>query len=310
MGIKCGLLFVIAIMICVTFSSHSLLAAEGQERVDEVIMHEMTDNTAHPFWSYPIKIGSLEYTFKLTKHFILLMLVSVLCLSSMLYLAHKLKTPFKKPTLLQNMLEVIVEYLDKHVIGVTLGEKGHAYLPFCLTMFFFILFANFVGLIPAWLKFNTDDGGHAFVMGAITSNLAVTGALAVLSFCAYNIAGMRSKGVIKYWLGLVPHGVPIVLAPLIWLIEFVGLFTRAFSLAIRLFANMTGGHIMIIVIPFLILIFGGILPNPYIVIGGIAPLAIGFLLFIFTLELFVSVVQAYVFSFLTAVFISLALEDH
>lgn len=309
MSIKGGLLFVIVIMISMSFSTHYLWAAEDNESIDAVIMHEMTDNTAHPFFSYDIKIGSFEYTFKLTKHFILLMLVSSLCLGSMLYLAHKLKTPFKRPTLVQNMLEVIVEYLDKNVIGVTLGEKGRCYLPFCLTMFFFIFFANLVGLIPALVKFNTDDGGHAYVMGAITSNLSVTGALAVLSFFAYNIAGMREKGVIKYWFSLVPHGVPLAIAPLIWVIEIIGLFTRAFSLAIRLFANMTGGHIMIIVIPFLIIIFGNIM-NPALAIGGVGPLAVAFLLFIFTLELFVSVVQAYVFSFLTAVFISLALEDH
>ncbi len=309
MGIKGGLLFVVIIMISMSFSTHVLCAAEDSESVDAVIMHEMTDNTEHPFFSYPIKIGGFEYTFKLTKHYILLMFVSLICLSSMLYLAHKLKTPFKKPTLLQNMLEVIVEYLDKNVIGVTLGEKGRPYLPFCLTMFFFIFFANLIGLIPALVKFNTEGGGHAYVMGAITSNLSVTAALAVLSFFAYNIAGMREKGILKYWISLVPHGVPVVLAPLIWLIEVIGLFTRAFSLAIRLFANMTGGHIMIIVIPFLILIFGKIM-NPALAIGGVGPLAIGFLLFIFTLELFVSVVQAYVFSFLTAVFISLSLEDH
>ncbi len=309
MSIKGGLLFVIVVMICLSFSASPLVAAEDNESVDAVIMHEMTDNTAHPFFSYPIQIGNFTYTFKLTKHFILLMIVSALSLGSMLYLAHKLKTPFKRPTLLQNILESIIEYLDKNVLGVTLGEKGRAYLPFCLTLFFFILFANLIGLIPAIVKFNTDDGGHAFIMGAITSNLAVTGALAVLSFFAYNIAGMREKGIIKYWTGLVPHGVPIVIAPLIWLIEFIGLFTRAFSLAIRLFANMTGGHIMIIVIPFLILIFGGIF-SAHIAFGLVAPLAIGFLLFIFTLELFVSLVQAYVFSFLTAVFISLSLEDH
>ncbi len=309
MGVKGCLLFVIITMVCMCFSTNFLMAAEDNESVDAVIMHEMTNNIEHPFWSYPIKIGNFTYVFKLTKHFIILVIVSILCLSSILYLAHKLKTPFKKPTLIQNMLEVIVEYLDKHVLGATLGEKGRPYLPFCLTMFFFIFFANLIGLIPAVVHFNTEGGGHSFIAGAITSNISVTGALAVLSFFAYNIAGMREKGVVKYWIGLVPHGIPLAIAPIIWFIEFIGLFTRAFSLAIRLFANMTGGHIMIIVIPFLILIFGGIM-NPALAIGGIGPLAIAFLLFIFSLELFVSIVQAYVFSFLTAVFISLALEDH
>ncbi len=289
------------ILIVVFFIPSSTLIFASEDSVGDVIMHEVTDNTSDPFFSFPINIGNFSYTFKITKHFIILTIVAILCCLTILYLAHKLKTPFKRPTFFQNILEVIIEYLDKHVLGVTLGKNGREYLPFCLTMFFFILIANFLGLIPATMKFATQGGGHSYIAGAITANLSVTGALAVLSFFAYNIAGMRKKGIVKYWISLVPHGVPIFVAPIIWIIEFIGLFTRAFSLAIRLFANMTGGHIMIIVIPFLIIIFGTVLVSPF---------AIAFLIFIYLLEIFVSVVQAYVFSFLTAVFISLAIEDH
>lgn len=301
-SVKSKLLPLTMIIVFSIFLSNTLLfASSNKDSVGDFIIHEVADNTEYPFVSFPINIGDFSYTFKITKHMIILTLVAIICMSMILYLAHKLKNPFKRPTLFQNILEIIIEYLDKNVLGVTLGAKGREYLPFCLTMFFFILIANFVGLIPAVVKLPTENGAYAYIAGAITANLSITGALAVISFLTYNIAGMRKKGIIKYWLSLVPHGVPVFVAPVIWLIEFIGLFTRGFSLAIRLFANMTGGHIMIIVIPFLIIIFGTVLVSPF---------AIAFLMFIYLLEMFVSVVQAYVFSFLTAVFISLAIEDH
>ncbi len=298
-------LFIITMILFLMPSSILFSAIDESEEehhdVSYVIMHEILDNTDYPFFSFPINIGSFSYRVKITKHMIILTLVGVLCVITIMYLAKKLKTPFKRPTFFQNILEAIVEYLDKNVLGPTLGEKGRAYLPLCLTLFFFILIANLVGLIPASAKLPTEDGKASFIAGAITANLSVTAALAGISFFAYIYAGMKEKGIIKYWLSLVPHGVPIVIAPIIWVIEFIGLFSRAFSLAIRLFANMTGGHIMVIVIPFLIIIFGTIL---------VSPLSVAFLIFIYLLEMFVSVIQAYVFSFLTAVFISLSLEDH
>lgn len=306
MGIKKRILFFISVFMIVfsalLTASEEITPHAKEPAIDQVIMEEIADNTAHPFFTIPINIGGFSYTFKVTKHVILLVLVVILCVSSMKYLAYKLKTPFKRPTYLQSIFEIIIEYLDKNVLGVTLGDEGRKYLPFCLTMFFFILYSNLVGLIPPFWHIPSEDKSMmVYLSGAATANLSVTGALAAVAFIAYNVAGMKKKGVIKYWTSLVPHGVPIVLSPIIWVIEFIGLFTRAFSLAIRLFANMIGGHIMVIVIPFLIIIFGSIF---------VAPFAIAFLMFIYLLEMLVAVIQAYVFSFLTAVFISLSIEEH
>lgn len=114
------------------------------------------------------------------------------------------------------------------------------------------------------------------------------------------ICGYKKKGIIKYWASLVPEGLPFILVPMIWFLEFITLFNRAFALAIRLLANMMGGHIMLIVIPYLIIMSGTILVSPF---------AILFLAFIYVLEMFVSVLQAYIFSLLSAIYIGIAIND-
>ena len=119
-------------------------------------------------------------------------------------------------------------------------------------------------------------------------------------FIVYIFAGIRKKGIIRYWTSLVPKGLPIPLIPIIWVLEFITLFNRAFALAIRLFANITGGHIMMIVIPYLIIMSGTLLVSPFAVL---------FLAFIYVLEMFVAVLQAYIFSLLSAVYIGIAISD-
>ena len=218
----------------------------------------------------------------------------------MKYLAHKLKRPLNRPTYLQSILEGLIDYMNKDVIGATLGEEGKKYVPFCLTIFLFVLFSNILGLIPALIKVTTEGGGHAYLAGGIGANIGFTGAIAIIVFIVYVFAGIRKKGIIKYWTGLVPKGLPLPLIPIIWVLEFITLFNRAFALAIRLFANITGGHIMMMVIPYLIIMSGTVL---------VAPFAVLFLSFIYVLEMFVAVLQAYIFSLLSAVYIGIAISD-
>ena len=184
----------------------------------------------------------------------------------MKYLAHKLKRPFNKPTYLQNLLEIIIDYMNKDVIGAALGEEGKKYVPFCLTVFLFVLFSNLLGLLPALIKLPTEDGHYAYLAGGLGANIGFTGAVALLVFIVYIFAGIRKKGIIKYWVKLVPKGLPIPLIPIIWVLEFITLFNRAFALTIRLFANITGGHIMMIVIPYLIIMSGSLLVSPFAVL--------------------------------------------
>lgn len=290
--------FILALIISTLFSVNVLY---GAENINDFIMEEITDNTAHPFYTIPIKFGKyLDFDFKITKHIILVTLAGILSICSMKYLAHKLKRPFNRPTYLQSILEGLIDYMNKDVIGAALGEEGKKYVPFCLTVFLFVLFSNILGLIPASIKFPTEDGHHAYIAGGLGANIGFTAAIAVIVFIVYVCAGIRKKGIIKYWVSLVPKGLPIPLIPIIWVLEFITLFNRAFALAIRLFANITGGHIMMIVIPYLIIMSGTLFVSPFAVL---------FLAFIYVLEMFVAVLQAYIFSLLSAVYIGIAISD-
>ena len=291
-------IFILTLILSALFSVNTVY---GAENINDYIMEEITDNTAHPFYTIPIKLGNyINFDFKITKHIILVTLAGILSILSMKYLAHKLKRPFNRPTYLQSILETIIDYMNKDVIGATLGEEGKKYVHFCMTVFLFVLFSNILGLIPASIKVPTQDGNHSYIAGGLGANIGFTAAIAVIVFIVYIFAGIRKKGIIRYWTGLVPKGLPIPLIPIIWVLEFITLFNRAFALAIRLFANITGGHIMMIVIPYLIIMSGTLLVSPF---------AILFLGFIYVLEMFVAVLQAYIFSLLSAVYIGIAISD-
>ena len=288
-------------MFLICFSVFSNSHAYASISINDYIMEEIGDNTEHPFLTIPIKLGHyIDFDFKITKHIILVTVAGILSILSMKYLAHKLKRPFNKPTYLQNILEIIIDYMNKDVIGAALGEEGKKYVPFCLTVFLFVLFSNLLGLLPALIKLPTEDGHYAYLAGGLGANIGFTGAIALLVFIVYIFAGIRKKGIIKYWVKLVPKGLPIPLIPIIWVLEFITLFNRAFALTIRLFANITGGHIMMIVIPYLIIMSGSLLVSPFAVL---------FLSFIYVLEMFVAVLQAYIFSLLSAVYIQIAISD-
>ena len=199
------------------------------------------------------------------------------------------------------LIEFTMVWIRDEVVYPWLGhERGRKFLGFFWTLFFFILFANLVGLLP--FPFNPWER-------TATGNLAVTGALAIIVFFVIQGAGMAAKGPVKYWTGLVPHGTPIFLWPLVWVIEFIGLFTKPFALTVRLFANMTGGHAA------LLALFGFLYFVPHANSGVIGiPTTIGsfgFILFVLLLETLIALIQAYIFTVLSAIFVSLAVaEEH
>lgn len=195
---------------------------------------------------------------------------------------------------LGNTVESIVLFLRDQVVRPNVGEHhAHAYLPWFATVFFFILACNTIGLLPPPL------GATA------TGNWCVTGALALLTFFAVQIGGMGEKGIVGYWVGLVPHGVAWWMWPLVFVIEIVGLLTKPFALMVRLFANMTAGHVILGVLSVFLLVaqeMGGVR------LGLIAPPSIAFYLFILAFEVFVALVQAYIFTTLSSIFVGLALS--
>ena len=196
----------------------------------------------------------------------------------------------RAPSRSANGLEAVVLYLRNEVVLPNVGPHGNAYVPFLLTLFFFILFANLLGLVPY--------GATA------TGNISVTATLAIVTFIVIELAGMKAQGkayfrTIVFW----PHDMSLPLklfiTPILTPIEIVGKFTKPFALAIRLFANMVSGHVVLLALISLIFTFA----SWYLV-----PVPIAMALGISLLELFVALLQAFVFTLLSSVFIGLIRE--
>ena len=175
---------------------------------------------------------------------------------------------------------------DEMVVPIMGRETANKILPFLLCLFFFILFMNVMGLVP---------GG-----ATATANIGVTGALATITFCSMIGLGMAVQGPAKFWANIVPHGLPVVFIPLMFVIEFIGLLVKPVALTIRLFANMTAGHLIVLSAMGLIYYFG----EQSAALGWVAaPLAVGFAVFIMIIESFVAMLQAYIFTYLTILFV-------
>jgi F-type H+-transporting ATPase subunit a len=205
------------------------------------------------------------------------------------------KKPASAPSGLQNAFEMLVVYLRDEVIRPNVGTNRvtNQLMPYFLSLFFFIFILNYVGLLPG--------------MHAATGAIGFTAALALTAFFVVNIVAMREAGV-KAWFAHLLGGAPIGLSPIMVPIEFIGIFTKPFALAVRLFANMTAGHIVLLTLVGLIF-FCAKLWGPA---GGYGAsvVAVGFSVFVYFIETLVCFLQAYIFTMLTAVFTGLAIGDH
>lgn len=231
---------------------------------------------------------------------------------------------------LSQLVETMVVYMRDEMLTPVLGaEQTRKYLPFLMTQFFFILVLNIFGLVPftdlqTLIKnlfgIKTPEGGDwVFFGGAATASLSVTAALALCSFIAIQRHAFKELGFVG-WLEHLCGGPDItrgpkamwLIVPLIFVVEFMGLFIKPSALAIRLFANMVGGHTLLATL----LMFGAMALEAgtgWLGVGAITLVSVVFAVLITFLELFVAVLQAFIFMFLTAVFISLMShhdEDH
>lgn len=191
---------------------------------------------------------------------------------------------------------------DEMVYKVMGKEHGRPYVPFFLFLFFFICFQNVLGLIPS-----VQTSGFHFSIYTATGTPYVTAALAIIVFVTMIVMGMRANGVIGFWKGLVPH-VPILLWPMMLAIELVGLVVKPFALTIRLFANMLAGHLVIGSAIALIFLFTKMqvgAASSYLTALPCAGLAI----FIYVIEAFVTLLQAYIFTFLSINFLWQAIHQ-
>ena len=197
------------------------------------------------------------------------------------------------PKGIQSFLEPLILFVRDDIIKTNIGPKHEKYTMFLLTVFFFILINNLLGLTPGAAN--------------VTGNISVTFVLSIFTFIIITVSA--NKG---YWKHLIkPPGTPLALLPIMIPIEIFGVFTKPFALMIRLFANITAGHIIIFSLISLIFVASNIGVN---VIAGwsVAPISVAFVLFIFLIEILVAFLQAYIFTLLSAVFIGLAVkeEDH
>ena len=193
--------------------------------------------------------------------------------------------------LLQNTFELLIIFIRDDIARPNLGQQHYQrFLPFLLTMFFFIVTCNLLGLVP-W-------GATA------SSNINITAALAVFTFVLTQVNGSRSYWRHIFWPPDMPVAVKFLLIPT----EIMGIFIKPVVLAIRLFANMTAGHLVILSLIGMIFTFSALF-GP---VGGygVAPVAVGFTLFISVLELLIAFIQAYIFTFLSALFIGMAMAEH
>jgi F-type H+-transporting ATPase subunit a len=206
------------------------------------------------------------------------------------------KNPGKAPKGLQSLLEPLIIFVRDDIAKTAIGEKKYEkYLPYLLTVFFFIFFNNLAGLIPF------------FPFGAnVTGNLAVTGIMALFTFLITTFSANKD-----YWKHIYnAPGVPWWLKfplPLMPFVELLSVFTKPFVLMVRLFANMSAGHIIILGFMSLIFIFGNM--KAYLGIA-VAPVSIAFGIFMSFLELLVAFIQAYVFTLLSALYFGMAMEEH
>lgn len=256
-----------------------------------------------------------------TMHSVTLLVASALTVLVMLYVAKAVQTgadsegagSYVPKGRLAQMIETICVFIRDEVVRPQLGSATDRFIPFIWTLFFFILFNNVLGLIPL-LDLQHIIGGLAIgdthwavVGGTATGNIAVTGALALVAFFVIQINGIRSSGLdgwAKHFLG----GAPLYLAPIMVPVELMGLIIKPSALAVRLFANMVAGHTLLATI----MIFSGMglgglglaYGAPIALISLIAGIAIYFL------EIFVAFLQAFIFMFLTVIFIAQLMHHH
>ncbi|MFD2999939.1 F0F1 ATP synthase subunit A [Pontibacter toksunensis] len=232
----------------------------------------------------PVEGYSGLYDFSITKNVASLFISVVLLFAVFLTIASRYKkNAGKAPRGIQSFFEPIIIFVRDDIAKGNIGPKYERYMPYLLTVFFFIWFNNLLGLMP---------GG-----ANLTGNIAVTLILALLTLLITVFSGNKN-----YWKHIfATPGVPLWLAPIMIPVELIGILTKPFSLMVRLFANITAGHIIILSLFSLIFIFQSI---------AVGPLSVAFATFMNFLELFVALLQAYIFTLLSAMYIGGAVEEH
>jgi len=244
-----------------------------------------------------VESGELPLDFSITKNVFAMLFSMILMMVIFISIGKAYTTrKGKAPKGIQSFLEPLIIFIRDDVARASIGEKKYEkYVPFLLTLFFFIFFNNLLGLVPIF------PGG-----ANLTGNIAVTMVMAIFTFIITTFSGNKN-----YWIHIInTPGVPWWLkipVPLMPIVELLGVITKPFVLMIRLFANITAGHIIVLGFMSLIFIFGSMSPG----IGyGVSVVSVAFAVFMGLLELLVAFIQAYVFTLLSALYFGMATEEH
>lgn len=236
--------------------------------------------------------------FPFTNHMLMISVGSIVLMVALPLAVHRRRLV---PTGFYNVIETICVFIREDVARPFLKNHTDRYIAYLWSIFYFILVLNLLGLVPFNAVFGIFLGKENHWYGAATGNLYVTGALATFAFFLFHLAGIMEKGFIRYFATLSPK-VPWPMMPFMFVMELISSFVRLFSLAIRLFANILAGHILLAVLLGFIILFKNFM---------VASASILATTLMSLLEIFVAFLQAYIFTFLTAIFIGFAIsEEH
>tara|TARA_Y100000590_G_scaffold457675_1_gene610807 strand:- start:491 stop:1393 length:903 start_codon:yes stop_codon:yes gene_type:complete len=270
------------------------------------ILHHVADSKSVDF-----------YGISISKHIIMLLISAVVTLIISIIATQKYRKNINaKPAGLSQIFEILIDFINKEIVIPNIGKNyTQTWTPVAMTFFVFILTCNLLGLIPFFEFIKIGGGGGS----TATGNFGVTLGLATITFFSIIVAGVKKHGFVGHWKNMVPSGVPAPVLIILIPIEIIGMFVKPFALIMRLGANMTAGHIGMVAIFALPIILGNGV-NVYLGAAEKLSYSVGFFAgviavllntAIYGLEIIVSLVQAYVFTLLSCVFIGMAIHaDH
>ena len=249
----------------------------------DILAHHLVDHKLNHFMVGPVDLGLSP----------LIITMWTACAIAICVLTFAARSASPAGKAMRSLVEPAALFVRDDILEPIFGHHAGFYLPYFLTLFFFLLTCNLLGLVPR--------------ASGVTANISVTGALALCTFFLIQFAGIKEQGLVSYVVHIVPGGVPLILWPLLFVIEVFGMFAKCISLCIRLFANMLAGHVVSLAFLCMIFIFAEM--NKAAGAGMTVP-AVGLALFIYTMDVLVSFLQAYIFTFLTALFVGGAVHPH
>jgi|TARA_B100001146_G_scaffold224468_1_gene242492 F-type H+-transporting ATPase subunit a len=310
-----------------------LIDKTDKDPVDIAIEHVANSDIHHPLFDIPfLKQFFFGIDLSITKHVFLLFLVAFITVSSIVFLVQRyISSKTKIPGKMMSFIEMVIVFLRKDILKGFIGEKYYKdWEGLVYSLFFFILIGNFLGLIPIFdllglINYlgggNSNDGTILANLthggNTVTANINVNFALALITCCAFTVAGIRKYGFFEHWKNLAPPGLALPLYLIVIPIEIMAMLIRPLSLTLRLAGNMMGGHLALIIFTMFIITNANVYGNEYSygygILAGLGTsifsvtLSIGIIL----LEILIAFIQAYVFALLTAVYIGMAVNvDH